>query len=221
VLVCQDVSVSYCQGGRRAMPLQSVSLEIDGASVAIMGPSGSGKSTLLRVLAGLQKPDRGTITVNGVSLGSGRRAGTGDGRVCLIHQDYRLVEFLTVAENLALAAELQSVAVTDADLSHALERVGLKGFEQRSPVTLSGGEQQRVAIARALVTRCTVLLADEPTGALDEENTRIVAHLLRDLSREQQMSVLVATHDRAVAAIMDRVLLLHAGSLVEAQDVAA
>jgi ABC-type lipoprotein export system ATPase subunit len=219
--VCQDVTVTYRQGSRRATPLQSASLEIGATSVAIMGPSGSGKSTLLRVLAGLQKPDSGKIEVDDVALGKGRRIGTGDGRVSLIHQDYRLVEFLTVAENLALAAELRSVAVADADLSNALERVGLKGFENRSPVTLSGGEQQRVAIARALVTRCSVLLADEPTGALDEENTRIVARLLRDLSQEQQMSVLVATHDRAVAGVMDRVLLLHGGSLIEAGELAA
>jgi ABC-type lipoprotein export system ATPase subunit len=221
VLVCRDVSVTYRQNGRRATPLQSASLEIGANSVAVMGPSGSGKSTLLRVLAGLQKPDRGDVFIENVPLGEGRRAGGGDGRACLIHQDYRLVEFLTVAENLALAAELRSVSVAEADLSRALERVGLKGFEDRSPVTLSGGEQQRVAIARALVTRCSVLLADEPTGALDEENTRIVARLLRDLSQEQQMSVLVATHDRAVAATMDRVLLLNSGSLIEAGEPAA
>jgi ABC-type lipoprotein export system ATPase subunit len=221
VLVFQDVSVIYRQGNRRAMPLRSASSAIGAASVAVMGPSGSGKSTLLRVLAGLQKPDSGSIQVDGVPLGAGRRVGTGDGRVSLIHQDYRLVEFLSVAENLALAAELRSVPVTEADLSNALERVGLKGFEDRSPITLSGGEQQRVAIARALVTRSSVLLADEPTGALDEENTLIVARLLRDLSKEQQMSVLVATHDRAVAAIMDQVLLLQSGSLIRAGELAA
>lgn len=215
MLLCKDVSVSYRQGPHLLQPLRSASFQVGEESVVVMGPSGSGKSTLLRVLAGLQAADSGTVVIGDVQVRMGRRGGAGDVRVSLIHQDYRLVEFLTVADNLALAAELRSVTVAEVDLAGALSRVGLDGFEERSPVTLSGGEQQRVAIARALVTRCQVLLADEPTGALDEDNTRVVAHLLRDVSEEHQMSVVVATHDRLVASAMSRTLTLHDGRLHE------
>ncbi|MGY1719406.1 ABC transporter ATP-binding protein [Blastococcus sp. SYSU DS0552] len=196
-------------------------LEVGTESVVVMGPSGSGKSTLLRVLAGLQSPDRGTVSVDGVPLATGRRGGSGDTRVAVVHQDYRLVDFLTVAENLQLAAELRSVSAPADDLEEALARVGLHGFGDRSLATLSGGEQQRVAIARALVSRCRVLLADEPTGALDEENTGVVARLLRDLSREHGMSVVVATHDRSVARTMSRSLVLHDGRLQDAEVASA
>jgi putative ABC transport system ATP-binding protein len=180
-----------------------------------MGPSGSGKSTLLRVLAGLQVPDGGLVTVGGKPL---KVTGAGDARISLIHQDYRLVEFLDVGENLALAAELRAIEISESDVANALSRVGLDGFQGRSPATLSGGEQQRVAIARALITRSAVLLADEPTGALDAENTKIVATLLRDISQENEISVVVATHDRSVAQMMSRTLVNHDGSFREPSE---
>ncbi|WP_433732190.1 ABC transporter ATP-binding protein [Actinoplanes sp. CA-051413] len=183
-----------------------------------MGPSGSGKSTLLRILAGLQIPDQGRVSLNGRPL---RSRNGGDARISLIHQDYRLVDFLTVAENLALAAELRAIDVSQTDVANALDRVGLNGLQERSPATLSGGEQQRVAIARALVSRSRVLLADEPTGALDGENTITVATLLRDISQEHQVAVVVATHDRSVAHMMSRALVHHDGSFRETSELPA
>jgi len=183
-----------------------------------MGPSGSGKSTLLRVLAGLQIPDRGVVSLDGRRL---KVRGSGDARISFIHQDYRLVDFLTVAENLILAAEMRAIDVSEANVANALEKVGLNGFQKRSPVTLSGGEQQRVAIARALVTRSAVLLADEPTGALDGENTVTVATLLRDISLEHQVAVVVATHDRSVARMMSRTLVHQDGSFHELSELSA
>jgi ABC-type lipoprotein export system ATPase subunit len=122
-----------------------------------------------------------------------------DPRVSVVYQDYRLVGFLTVAENLQLAAELRDVAVDDGTIETLLSKVDLEGFESRYPETLSGGEQQRVSIARALITQPQVLLADEPTGALDSANSARVAQLLLTLAKEDNVSVLVATHDEAVA----------------------
>lgn len=207
------MSVSYRQGPVRARPLIDVNLDVDAEPTAVMGPSGSGKSTLLRVLAGLQRPDSGEVRVEGERVSVRKRNGRGDARVALIHQDYRLVEFLPVAENLRLAAEMRAATATATDVAHVLRAVELDGFERRWPATLSGGEQQRVAIARALITRPTVLLADEPTGALDGENSLIIARLFRDLGAEHGIAVLVATHDSAVADQLPRRTSLVAGVL--------
>jgi ABC-type lipoprotein export system ATPase subunit len=135
-----------------------------------------------------------------------------DHRVTLVHQDYRLVSFLDVRDNLQLARSLRGLDPLAADeVEDALAAVGLSGLAEREPHTLSGGQQQRVAIARALACRTPVLLADEPTGALDEEASVLVADVLAGLAHHHGIRVLVATHDRDVAARLDHVVRLREG----------
>jgi len=201
----EQVTVRYGD----VIPLEDVNLILHPGTTAVMGPSGSGKSSLLRILAGAQKPSSGRVSIDGspVSVASWRSAS--DPRVSLIHQDYRLVPFLTVEENLRLVAELRGHQVSPSGVADALERVRLAAdMRGRLPESLSGGEQQRVAIARALVARTAVILADEPTGALDEDNTHHVAQILSELGAQPGLAVVVATHDRGVAEEMDRCLHL-------------
>jgi putative ABC transport system ATP-binding protein len=212
-LECDGVSVRYGRNGTFTWPLRGVSLRADRGTLAITGPSGSGKSTLLRVLSGRQQPTEGTVTLGGspVAFQSGRSPG--DPRIAMIHQDYRLIPFLSVAENLLFAAEMSRASCDSARISDLLELVGLGGFEDYPPDTLSGGEQQRVAIARALVSRPAALLADEPTGALDGDNTRRVSSLLTRIAQEEDVVVIVVTHDPLVSDAMARTLELHDGRL--------
>lgn len=207
-MVCDEVSVSYRDGTGQTKPLDGISFRVGEEPVALMGPSGSGKSTLIRVLAGIQSPDSGTVAIDGTPIRHSRRSGNVDERVSVVYQDYRLVDFLTVSENLGLAAELRGIDCDQAAMDQALNAVGLDRFGDRPPRTLSGGEQQRVAIARALLLGCRVLLADEPSGALDAENSRVVARLLRGLAEQQGVIVVVATHDPEVAATMPRRIML-------------
>ncbi|WP_161965036.1 ABC transporter ATP-binding protein [Ornithinimicrobium cerasi] len=186
-------------------PLLRLSLDLATGSTAVMGPSGSGKSTLLRVLAGQQRPTEGRVLIDGTPVRPATWSGGSDPRLALVHQDYRLVPFLTAEENLLLAAELRGVGAPR-DVGMVLEEVGLDpSLAHRRPAELSGGQQQRVALARALVTDATVILADEPTGALDATSSALVAGLLRQLGRGGR-TVVVATHDVAVAAAMEHVV---------------
>jgi putative ABC transport system ATP-binding protein len=185
----------------------------------LVGPSGSGKSTLLRIIAGLQKPSEGFVEINSQRV-TCSKPGKGDARVSLIHQDYRLIEFLTVAENLRLGAEARGRPATDVMVADVLALVGLSKFERRMPLTLSGGEQQRVAIARTLMAGPDVILADEPTGALDPANTEAITTVLVRLAAELGTIVLVATHDRQVSDALDRRLRLMDGTIcVETRSV--
>jgi len=214
-LECDGVSVRYGRKGTSVWPLDGVSMRAEAGTLAITGPSGSGKSTLLRVLAGRQRPTTGTVTLDGSTIEFQSRRSPGDPRVAMVHQDYRLISFLSVAENLAFAAEMSRQEYSPAQISGLLETVGLAGFEDHRPDTLSGGEQQRVAIARALVPRPLALLADEPTGALDSENTNRVAALLSSIAEEQGVIVVVVTHDPIVSEAMDRTLQLRGGTLAD------
>lgn len=210
LLCVEKVSVTYGD----VQPLREVSFKLAEGCVAITGPSGAGKSTLLRVIAGLQRPDSGHVEIGGIPVAAPARKSAGDARVGLIHQDYRLVPFLTVRENLQLAAEVRGIGLAPEAIPEALARVGLDGpFGTRRPDTLSGGEQQRVAIARLLVCRVSVVLADEPTGALDSDNTRRVAGLFNDVASAPGVIVLVATHDPLVAAGIEQTYELSSGDL--------
>lgn len=204
MLTIDQVSVAY--GGIPV--LDGVSLEVHPGSTALMGPSGSGKSTLLRIIAGRQVPSAGVVTIGGTAVEYALWRSSGDARIAMVFQDYRLVPFLTVADNIALAAEARGRLIGDEDIQAALIRVGLAPeLGDRAPTSLSGGEQQRVAIARALVTGAQVLLADEPTGALDATNSRRIGEILRGLG-EDGLTVVVATHDESVAAALDRTVRL-------------
>ncbi len=210
VIELTGVSVDYGS----AMPLAGVSVTLAGGSTAVMGPSGSGKSTLLRVIAGAQVPTTGSVCIDGRPVRRATWATPSDVRVAMIYQDYRLVQFLTVRENVLLAAELRGASCDSATVERQLSRVLLEpDVADRLPSTLSGGQQQRVAIARALVTGASVIVADEPTGALDGENTRRVADVLASLSERDGLTVVVATHDPAVASHMQSCLALECGAL--------
>jgi ABC-type lipoprotein export system ATPase subunit len=186
-----------------------------GELTALTGRSGSGKTTLIRLLAGLRVPDAGEIVVDGVALQALRRAERAAlrrGRIALIPQQARVTSFLTLRENVELALELRGVpreGRADRALD-ALARVGLTEFAERHPDTLSAGQRKRLAIARAVAFAPLLLLADEPTVNLDEENAAAIARLLRALARESGTAVVCATHDPIVVDEADRVLRLDA-----------
>jgi len=196
--------------------LAPTTLEISGGEVTVLlGPSGSGKTTLLNLLGGLDRPSEGRVEVEGADLGRLDARGLTlfrRERVGFIFQFFNLVPSLTALENVQLAAEL--VKGTAAEAGQWLERVGLVGLGDRFPSELSGGQQQRVAIARALAKRPKLLLADEPTGALDHETGRQIITLLRTTALAQGCAVVVVTHDEDLTAWADRVVRLRDGAVV-------
>ena len=180
---------SFKSGSEDIAVLKDISLTVNqGEFVAVMGASGSGKSTLLNVLGGLLPPDSGTVTVDGLDLGSMSDAALTvyrRDRVGFIFQMFNLVGTLNVEENILLPSLAGGKKVASSTLDTMIEKVGLSHRRHAMPDTLSGGEQQRVAIARALVSGPALVLADEPTGNLDSENTRLMGDLFRDLHRTQ------------------------------------
>ena len=184
---------------------------------ALQGPSGSGKTTLLSLIALLDLPTKGTITYDGVSMAKLNPAGHRRKNVAVIYQSLNLLPQLTVAENVMYPMELNKIKTKDAGKrAHELiESVGLTDSEfSRFPYMLSGGQQQRVAIARALGTPAKVILADEPTGNLDGENSRIISSLLKSLAHEKGYCVIVATHDDSVAHEADEILHMTDGMIM-------
>jgi putative ABC transport system ATP-binding protein len=184
-----------------------------GAEWALVGPSGSGKTTLLHLLAGLRTPDEGTVTVRGTSLGSLSEAARDRFRgahIGMIFQGLNLLQGLTARENILASTLLAGRRGRDdgARADRLLERVGLASRARHLPAELSLGEQQRVAIARALLPRPALLLADEPTGSLDPSRRDAVVTLLREAAREEGATLLVVTHDAAVAAALPRTVAL-------------
>jgi putative ABC transport system ATP-binding protein len=188
-----------------------------GTFTAIMGPSGSGKSTLLLCAAGLDRPDSGTVVVDGVNLDGydeTRLARLRRTRIGFVFQAFNLLPMLTAEQNVALPLRLAGQRPARSTVRGALASVGLRGRERHRPDALSGGQQQRVAIARALVTKPAVVFADEPTGALDSTSGGEILGLLRRLVDSGQTVVMV-THDPVAAASADRVLTLSDGRVVE------
>ncbi len=192
-----------------------------GASVALLGESGSGKSTLLHLIAGLDKPDSGDIEVAGRKL-----AGMSDSelaemrrqQVSLVFQQFHLIPTLNIADNIRFQAAL--CGRLDAEFeSRLIERLGLQAQLKKYPQQLSRGQQQRVAIARSLLHKPPLVLADEPTGNLDEKSSIEVMSLFSELVKNAGSSLLMVTHSREMAAFMDRSVLLHNGRLSEIGDV--
>ena len=223
------ISVSHLKRGFKSgsgsiTVLKDSSLTVNrGEFVAVMGASGSGKSTLLNVLGGLLAPDSGTVTVDGMDLGSMSDASLTvyrRDRVGFIFQMFNLVGTLNVEENILLPSLAGGRKVASAALDAMIEKVGLSHRRHAMPDTLSGGEQQRVAIARALVSGPALVLADEPTGNLDSENTRLMGDLFRDLHRAQGCAFVLVTHAPDVAMWADRVIVLKDGSIVDDRSTA-
>jgi putative ABC transport system ATP-binding protein len=221
VLILRQLSRSFREGSREHCVLDHADARIEsGTTVAVTGRSGSGKSTLLNLVSGIDHADSGSIELDGRDIGALRepeRTLFRRKNIGFVYQFFNLVPTLDVEENVRLVLELNGVRGAEAKQRSAaiLQEVGL-GDRLRSAVDkLSGGEQQRVAVARALVHEPRVLLADEPTGNLDEETARQIVPLLFSLVRRRGATLLMVTHDRALAANADRILEMRDGRLIE------
>jgi len=220
MLELRHVSKVYGDGAAEVHALDDVSLSVDaGALVAVMGPSGSGKSTLLTIGGTLEEPTSGDVLIGGTAVAKMSRAQRARLRrraIGYVFQDFNLLPGLTAAENVALPLELDGTAARKARAAglRALDGLGLADRAGQYPDQLSGGERQRVAIARAMVGERQLMLADEPSGALDSANAEEVMRLLRAAS-ERGLAVVVVTHDSQLASWADRVVFLRDGRMVE------
>ncbi|WP_211440154.1 ABC transporter ATP-binding protein [Corynebacterium glutamicum] len=214
-LELQNISCAFGEGPRHVSALNNVSLAVNpGELVAIMGPSGSGKSTLLNVAGLLQRTTSGHVLIDGASasdLNAKRAAETRRRHIGVIFQNYNLIPTLTVGENVGLPLELDGIIDREA-VAIALREVGLEGFDNRFPEEISGGQAQRVAIARALIGPRKILLADEPTGALDTSTGDAVLRVLRQRIDSGAAGLLV-THEPRFAAWADRTIMLRDGEI--------
>jgi len=212
----RDLHRSYRIGRKSIKVLHGIDLKISkGEKVFLCGPSGAGKTTLLYTLAGLEQPERGSVHIAGTDLyGMGRKAQAAfrNRSIGYVFQNYHLLPELTAVENVAVPGAIAGLNRTEAALA-ALERVGLKDRADHLPAELSGGEQQRVAIARAIVNDPTVLFADEPTGNLDSSTSREIMEILLELADEKQVTLIVVTHDRSLAEVGDRTLVIKDGKV--------
>jgi putative ABC transport system ATP-binding protein len=214
VLSVRNLTKTYRTAGEEIAVLRGVDLELAaGERVALTGESGSGKSTLLHLIAGLDAADGGEIRLNGedvAGLSDAGRAALRRDRLGLVFQQFNLIPSLSVEDNLAFQSRIAGKHDT-AWQAELIERLGLATLLKRYPEQLSGGQQQRVAIGRALATKPTLLLADEPTGNLDEDTADGVLALARDLVARTGCGFLMVTHSTRLAATLDRQVTLHAG----------
>jgi putative ABC transport system ATP-binding protein len=221
MIAIRHLSMRLTAGGRRVTILDDVSLSIPPKQmVAVMGPSGSGKSTLLGLIAGLDRPTEGTIVLDGIditTLSESRMAKFRRMKIGYIFQSFHLIPTLTALENVLVPLELAGDAAAKDLAVELLHAVGLQDRVHHYPVQLSGGEQQRVAVARAFACRPPILLADEPTGNLDSQTGRHVMDLLLSLHRDYGTTLVLVTHDRAIASLMHRVIALRDGR-IESDD---
>ncbi|WP_244641786.1 ABC transporter ATP-binding protein [Chelatococcus reniformis] len=213
-----DVQLSLGAGAARVHILRGISLDIAaGEAVGLVGPSGSGKSTLLMTLAGLERPDKGRVRLAGQDLGALDEDGLARFRgrhVGIVFQSFHLVPTMTALENVALPLELAGAEDAFARAEAELAAVGLRERAGHYPAQLSGGEQQRVAVARAIVAGPAVLVADEPTGNLDERTGAGIVDLLFGLRRDRGATLVLVTHDLGLARRCDRVVRLRSGRIV-------
>ena len=221
VIECRGLHKSFQEGRQALAILKGVDLRISaGEQVAIMGASGSGKSTLLHLLGGLDEPTAGDISIDGQPLAGLSAQKLGKLRnhaLGFVYQFHHLLPEFTALENVAMPLLVRGMAPVNAaeQAGVMLERVGLSARQSHKPGELSGGERQRAAVARALVTKPRCVIADEPTGNLDQQNAVQVYGLMLELNQDLDTSLLVATHDPSIAARMDRIVQLENGRLRE------
>ena len=210
----RDAVKKYGRGESEICALDHVNLRIEKGEVCvILGPSGSGKSTLLNMIGGLDRLDAGTVTVEGVELAKQNRKELTEYRrknVGVVFQSYNLIAELTVQENIRVVADIAEHPLALAEL---MEDLGLSRHAKHFPSELSGGQQQRCAIGRALIKNPSLLLCDEPTGALDSASAREVLAILEQINRKYHTTVIIITHNEAVAGMADRVIRLHDGKV--------
>jgi putative ABC transport system ATP-binding protein len=216
------VNLSLGRGAARVHILKDLSLEIAPAeAIGLIGPSGSGKSTLLMVMAGLERPDTGTVTVAGQELrvlsedGLARFRGRNIG---IVFQSFHLIPTMTALENVAVALELAGSRDAFDRAAHELDAVGLKQRLFHYPAELSGGEQQRVALARALAPNPSIVIADEPTGNLDERTGQHIIELLFSAHARRRSTLVLVTHDPALAGRCGRVIPMRSGRLMTTEE---
>jgi putative ABC transport system ATP-binding protein len=218
VVQARDVVRRYGEGETAVDALRGVSLDVEsGELVAVMGPSGSGKSTLMHILAGLDKPTSGTVTIAGqeiTQLFDRQLTLLRRQHIGFVFQFFNLLPMLTAEENVVLPLSIAGVEPEKQWVDDLLERIGIADRRTHRPSELSGGPQQRVALARSLVTRPTILFADEPTGNHDSKTSGEILELLRDSVNAYGQTMVMVTHEPRAAAIADRVLFLADGLIV-------
>jgi putative ABC transport system ATP-binding protein len=223
IIEASHVGKTYRSGKLEVPALRDVSFNVEpGEFVAIVGPSGSGKSTLFYVLGGLTSPTTGTLKIRGQDfsqLTDAQRTKLRRSHIGFVFQRFNLLPTISAEDNIELAHEIADIGkpLDRALLDHLTGMLQIKGRLNHRPNELSGGEQQRVAIARALITRPAIVLADEPTGNLDTQNSDAVLEMLRVSSRELGQTVLMITHNPEAAAIADRILHMRDGQIVKTE----
>ncbi len=217
ILEIQNLCKTYGKGDVMVRALDNVSFSVEkGEFVAIVGPSGSGKSTLLHILGGVDTPTSGTVIIDKTDISSLDETALAIFRrrqIGLIYQFYNLIPILTVEENLTLPLLLDGRKPDKARLNDIITKLGLTNRIDHLPNQLSGGQQQRVAIGRALINNPALLLADEPTGNLDSENSREIIALLRKFNKEFNQTVIMITHDEKIALSADRIIAIEDGKI--------
>jgi putative ABC transport system ATP-binding protein len=218
-VAAHDITRRYGEGDTAVEALRGVDIVVTpGELVAVMGPSGSGKSTLMHILAGLDKPTSGTVSIAGTeitTLNDAKLTRLRRDHIGFVFQFFNLLPMLDAEENIVLPLTIAGEKAEKAWLESLLEQMGLTDRRAHRPSELSGGQQQRVAIARALVTRPTILFADEPTGNLDSKTSGEILELLRASTDQYGQTTVMVTHEARAAAIADRILFLADGSIVK------
>lgn len=222
IVSVNNVKKTYGKGNqKKTEALKGISFEVEkGEFVGIMGASGSGKSTLLNLLATLDKPTAGEIAINQADvtkLSGNQLADFRSKEIGFIFQDFNLLENLTAAENIAVPLSLQGVKgkETQKRVAEVAKRLSIDGILNSYPAQISGGQKQRVAAARALVTQPTILLGDEPTGALDSNSARDLLDTMEELNQKDQVSILLVTHDPFSASYCRRILFIKDGVIYQ------
>lgn len=217
ILEVTNLCKTYGKGDTMVKALDNVSFSVEkGEFVAIIGPSGSGKSTLLHILGGVDVPTSGSVVINQTDISNLDETALAIFRrrqIGLIYQFYNLIPILTVQENLTLPLLLDSRKPDKKQIDTLVKRLGLENRLDHLPNQLSGGQQQRVSIGRALVNNPALMLADEPTGNLDSENSKEIISLLRQFNKEFNQTVIIITHDEKIANSADRVITIEDGKI--------